>query len=215
MKKLSLFVILILLASLSCYGVIWMNYSECAYTGQCEEEGRESSGGWINQLIIEGAGYFLQSHSDFQLFLNRIELSELYGTNFKELRIILYMAGFNMNAAKGTYFELKAVSGAIPYNPIVIDKLRTFDYERFLEEKGLNSAVFSRVKGFLIKGDVTGAYESVFSDTVDLLDRLENIKKDIDKDTIPDISKLWELNQKYSDALFFGQYISMIFKEIQ
>jgi hypothetical protein len=89
-----------------------------------------------------------------------------------------------------------------------------FDYDGFLEEKGLNPAVFSSVKGFLIKGDIAGAYESTFSDTADLLERLNNIKHDIDNNTIPDISILWELNQKYSDALFFGQYISMIFKEI-
>jgi hypothetical protein len=216
MKKLSIFLILVLSISIGVFGVITGNWSETAYneTNNTGNDGKRSSTPTIKILVIQGAGYFLKSHADFQIFLNKIELAELNGADFIELQDILNTAVNSMGNTKSKYFVLKNLAAVTPYNQAVIEKLMAFDYCGFLEGKGLNFDVFFRVKGFLIKGDVTGAYESMFSDTVDLLDRLNQIKQDIDSNTIPDISKLWELNQKYSDALFFGQYISMIFKEI-
>ncbi|NIM11172.1 MAG: hypothetical protein GTO45_04210, partial [Candidatus Aminicenantes bacterium] len=191
------------------------NYSDISYDGDgSSEDGKRSSTPTIKILVIQGAGCFLKSHSDFQLFLNKIELAELNGADFIELQDILNAAINSMECANTTYFNLKNLAADTPYNQEVIEQLRTFDYDGFLEGKGLNAAVFSRVKGFLIKRDVTGAYESMFLDTVDLLDRLNQIKQDIDNNKIPDISKLWELNQEYSDTLFFGQYTAAIFFEI-
>jgi hypothetical protein len=216
MKQTKIFIILFLMTSVFIFPVIWANYSDISYDGDgSSEDGKRSSAPTIKILVIQGAGYFLKSHADFQLFLNKIELAELHGADFIELQDILNAAVNSMESAKSNYFALKNLAAVTPYNQAVIEKLRAFDYDGFLKEKGLNAAVFSRVKGFLIKGDVTGAYESVFLDTVELMDRLENIKKDIDKNKIPDISRLWELNQKYSDTMFFGQYIAAIFFEIR
>jgi len=214
MKSLKLLIPLFFLTSLCVFPVVWGNWTDGAYTsGSSGNDGKRSSSPSIKVLVIQGAGHFLKSHSDYQLFLNRVELAELAGADFSELRDILNSTISSMESTNITYFELKNLAAATPYNQEVIEKLKTFDYHGFQEGKGFNTGIFLEVKSVLSKGNVTGAYESMFSKTAGLLERLNNIKKDIDNNIIPDIYGLWELNQKYSDALFFGQYTAMILKE--
>ena len=215
MKKLILFTIVILFASIGLFGTISFNYSPIAYDGE-DSSNKAISNNQIDTLVVLGAGHFLKSHSDFLLFLSKVEIAELSGANFEELLDILISVISSMENAKTTYYDLKNLAALTPYNQAVLDKLKNFDYDSFLEEKGnLNSFVFKKVKGFLSSGDVTGAYAEMSSYLDDLLKILQTLRQGIAKNIFPEISGLWELNQKYSNALFFGQYVAIIFKAIQ
>ena len=168
----------------------------------------------IRTLIIEAAGQYIKSHSDFQLFLDKIEMAELYGVNFDELRYILNNAISSMESAKATYFELKTVAAATPYNPDVIYLLKNFDYNGFQEENGLTQEIFSMVTGYLSAGDITGTYIKMHSNTVSLLNNLYIIKQDIDESNFPKRKDLWGTAQMYSNSQFFGMYISQVFYEV-
>ena len=210
MKKLSVLIILILVVSVSVFGAVWANASERGY----EENGdsnQKSGNNQIKTLVIIGAGYFLKSHSNFQLFLNKIELSELSGANYKELQEILNAAIFSMENVRNTYFDLRNLAAATPYNQGMIDQLKNFNYKTFLEEQNLNREIFAPVKSLLSEGNVTGVYEVLFSDAGKILADLYTVKQSIDKDIFPELSNLWELNQKYSSAQLFGQYTTMVF----
>jgi hypothetical protein len=201
------------------FGTVWANWFECAY-GECPESNSSSSVagiqsvGHIGTLVIIGAGHFLKSHSDFQLFLNKYELSELHGICFEELQLILNNCIYSMESTKFTYYDLKTIAALTPYDQSVIENLKEFDYDGFLQGLNLNPAVFQKVRGFLSHGDVNGSINAIYLKTLKLLPMLYSIKIDIDKNTLPEISKLWELNQEYSNALLFGQYIAWIFKSI-
>lgn len=215
MKKIFLVLILTMCLSMGMFGVIILNDSESAYNGGGEDE-QKSGSNPIGILVVLGAGHFLESHSEFQVILKNVEMAEMSGLDDDELHGILDKAISSMESAKVTYSDLKNLAAGTPYNLEVIEKLKAFDYDGFQKGKGnLNPIVYQEVKGFLSRGDVTGTYSEMFSNTVDILENLYQLKKSIVKDILSDISMLWQLNQKYSNALFFGQYAAMIFKAVE
>lgn len=221
-KRLSIIIAIIIslvfMANLG-YGVVSGNGSERGYGGG-GGDGSKSGGKntdenpVIRNLLILGAGHFLKSHSDFQMFLNKIEFAELNGASFEELRNILIGAINSMESSKYIYFNLKTVAFATPYNQAVIDLLKGFGYDAFTYGKDLNLQVFEKLKEFLVNGDITGTYVKIHADTLEILELLYEVKQSVDSEIFPDIKDLWTLNQKYSNSLFFGQYLSMIFESI-
>ena len=60
----------------------------------------------IRDYVIEAAGYFLDSQSDFLLFSNKIELSGIQGSDYNELRGILNRSITKLKSAKSKYEEI-------------------------------------------------------------------------------------------------------------
>ena len=191
---------------------IWANYSECGFENQCEKSLTYQLS--IGDYIVESAGYYLKSHSDFLLFLERIEMSEINGMDYTEIRTIIYSAIENMEKAKESCLNLKKTAETTPYNQYVINILLSFDYGSFQEERGLNSDIFKDVENFLKRGDVRGIYGLLLENTCEILYKLYSIKDSVDEDIFPDISMLWRVNQDYMENLFLGQYTSEVFESI-
>jgi hypothetical protein len=205
MKKLRFFIAVTLIVSIGLFGVISGNDTESAYNGN-GDDGNKSVNSQIKTLVILGAGHFLKSHADFQLFLNKIELSELTGPNYDEWQGILNSAITGMESAR---------AAVTPYNQEVIERLKSFDYPGFMEKKNLTRQVFKQVENLLSQGNVTGVYEKIFLDTGVILEGLYRVKQEIDQNLFPGINNLWDLNRLYSNSLFFGQYTAMLFKAIK
>ena len=215
MKKLQLFLALTLFLSLGLSGVIILNDSESSYN-ENGTDGQKSGSSRIKTLVITGAVQFLKSHSYFQVLLNRVEMAELYGMNGDEINGILDAAFFSLERAKDTYDDLKNCAGNTSYDWAVIEKLKAFDYDGFREKNGnFNPLVFQGVQEFLSQGDVTGSYNKMFIAITTILEGLRSLKQGIYDAPSLEISTIWDLNQQYSNALFFGQYVAMIFKGIQ
>jgi hypothetical protein len=211
--KVFLGVLMLILINTFVYSYIVGNWADCGFGGGGgESKSLESFN--IRIYIIEGAGYFLNSHSGIQTFLNRVELSELNGIDFNEMREILYKAIEDMEKAKDSYYSLIKEAYRTQYNPVMINFLLKFDYDIFREEKGLNLTIFENVKNYLSRGDIRGVFSTFLSNSENILELLYNIKELMDADKLPDISILWRLNQDYIEAHLFGQYTSEIFHEI-
>lgn len=168
----------------------------------------------IEGLVIEGAGYFLESQSDTLLLLNKIELSDLDGVDYAELQLLVNNALTNMENAKGKYTSLTQIADTTPYDQTVIDQLTAFDYYSFQQANDLNSVIFGEMETYLGSGDIRGLYHKILSDTQTIIDKLTVVKAGLDAGTIPVTSDLWRLNQSYSDTLFTGQYAAEVFYEI-
>ncbi len=198
--------------NLMSFGLIMGNFGDCGFV---EDEGKGLSivkDISIKLYIIEGAGYFLNSYSDMHLFLNKVEMSELNGIDYKELRDILFRAIENMEKAKEAYYNLKQKADNTPYNQSVIDNLLSFDYKGFQKERGLNKKIFKDVESYLSKGDVRGFFTILLSNTEQILNKLYTIKESVDAEKFPEISTLWRINQDYSGTMLFGQYAAEIFQ---
>ncbi len=182
------------------------NKSEMGY----EEPGRTG----IHQYVIEAAGGFLKSQSDFLLFLNQIEMEEINGIDFAELQQIINNAVAYMENARAKYKGLTQLAGITPYDQPTIPVLMGFDYTSFQGNKGLNSVIYNQVETYLSRGDVRGLYHRLLTDTQSILDQLTVIKSAVDAQAIPKNSDLWLVNKSYCEALLFGQYAAEIFYDI-
>ncbi len=169
----------------------------------------------IRTYIIEGAGYFLASNSDFLLFLNKTETAELNGINYDEFVTILDRAIEKMEKANAVYTSLTETAAVTPYNQWFTDRLKMFDYDGFGKEQGWNTAISDEVKSYLSRGDITGFFAALLHDTGAILDILYVVKKEIGAGAFPTISHLWRANREYYQTVMFGQIAAEIFHKIK
>ncbi|MGD2091754.1 MAG: hypothetical protein PVH61_36610 [Candidatus Aminicenantes bacterium] len=222
MKKIIISMIITLsLMSLYCYGYFYANWPCLLYEGQCETDTSKQSSiqnlsPTLGQLSIEAAGFFLQSNSDYQAFLKKIELSEIYGINDEELKELITGAIENMEIAHSIYYRVWQMSKSLERNPLVLQKLAQFDYGLILEEKSLITSIFNEVERYLKKGNMPGAFERIYIDTGDILQEMKSLESMIQINSIDIIIPLcWEVNQRLLESTLFGQYISHVFYEIK
>ncbi|MCK4762511.1 MAG: hypothetical protein KAW12_09975 [Candidatus Aminicenantes bacterium] len=176
--------------------------------------GEKSSGNSIKFYVAQGASFYLKGYSDIQTLLNLIELEESNGVNFDELNNIVDSAVFHMNNAVYNYDLLIKEAEVTPLDEGFKLKLMTFDYPGFAAEKGLNIVIFQECESYLKQGDVTGMFRHTHSAFIDILGILESVKKTVEKNNLPDLTVLWELNENCAELSLFGQYASRVFYEI-
>jgi hypothetical protein len=209
---------LTVLLSLPGYALLKGNDSDKAFTGGGDGNRAEYSlGGPSNTLrgyLIEGAGYFLDSYSDMLAFLKKVEVSELQGVDFGQLRDLVNNAVTHMENANTAYVNLKGLADSTPYNPDMIWELTHFNYNNFQRDNNLNKPIFKSLQDYLWWGDVRGAYNQMLADTVTIANVLYKIKAAVDAGNLPDASFMWEANQAYSESLLFGQYMAAVFSAI-
>jgi hypothetical protein len=198
-------IIMIIFLNLNSFSWWYANHTNNAYGGDGESSPAMSG------LIIDGAGYFLESYANTLIFMKKIEWSGKTALDYNELKNLVDKALDNMKSANETYVFLKQAADAAPYNPAVIDALKHFDYDGFKEANSLNGDIFNQVKGYLVKGDIRGAYARILLDTENLIILLERIKVQVDAGDFPVIGDVWNLNHAYSQSLLFGHYLSRVF----
>jgi hypothetical protein len=173
--------------------------------------GSLSVGNTIENLVIKGAGYYLDAYSDILVFLNRMELSDMQGMNYAETRQILDRALGNMLNTLKTYEYLIKRAEVTPYNQAAISKLMDFDYDGFMQMRGLNSVIFGKVEDHLKRGDITGLLRQTYTEFTVIYWVLSSIRDELNLEKLPEMSKVWRLNERCSQVLLLGQYGSMVF----
>jgi hypothetical protein len=116
-----------------------------------------------------------------------------------------------MNHAVKTYYQLIHRAERTPYNQAFISKLMDFDYVGGMEKWKLNSVIFNKVEAFLHKGDVTGCYKHIYDECLAITWMLYPVKYDLFLNRMPELSGLWKINERCSEMLLFGQYLSRVF----
>lgn len=202
---------LIIFVSIS-YPMVIGNWSDCVVQPGCDGTERVSGTGInLSVYVVQSAGHFLNSYSLWNTFLNRVEMSELNGLDYRELRENLYRAIEEMEKANALYLDISAVAGKTAYVQPVVDCLIAFDYKTFQKEMNLNAVIFSQVQEFLANGNIRGVYNTMLLNTSIILEQLYEVKEYVDTDTFPKIQGLWQINQEYAEFGLFGQYISQVF----
>lgn len=164
--------------------------------------------------IANGAGAFLKSQADFIELLNRVEVSDANGIDFKELETLLDQSILHLETARDYYINLIQKAEATNYNTTILEKLAGFDYTGFRQARRLNGEIFQKVEALLSVGDTRGVYDALLTETNQVLDQLATIKADINLQVFPNLSTLWRTNQAYSETVLFGQYVAEVFFEI-
>lgn len=223
--RLQAILLILLMAAFSIYAfpLVYFNDGACAFEPGCDPGGEGDgsglyvplSSGLMSMYIVEGAGYVLDARAGVSTFMNRFETAELTGADFPEMRSILYGVIDNLERAKCYYMYIDYIAAFTPYRESVIERLKAFDYESFQKNGGLYSKVFDRVKERLSRGDVRGVFSSISKDIDLLLYRLYALKASIDTEKFPSVLSVWQLNQAFSENLFFGQYFAMVMYEVK
>ncbi|MGD2091396.1 MAG: hypothetical protein PVH61_34785 [Candidatus Aminicenantes bacterium] len=165
----------------------------------------------IEGYVIKGAGYYLDAYSDILVFLKRMELSDIQGMDYNESRQLLDRALDNMINALQTYERLIKKAEITPYKEAVISKLMDFDYNGFMEKRGLNSVIFAKVEDHLKRGDITGMLRQMHTEFAIIARLLSSVRDEIYVEKLPEVSIVWSLNERCSQTLLFGQYGSRVF----
>lgn len=169
----------------------------------------------IESLIINSAGYFLEGNCEFLFFLKKVETTvDPSNVNYDDLQSIINRSIEQMTKSRDTYYSLVDKANSTPYNSTVINRLIQFDYRSFKTQRGISGNPIDTLWDLLEEGDVRGVFTKLRDDTVKILDELQVIKASVDVNQFPSLSKLWRLNQLFSETMLFGQYAAEIFYEV-
>lgn len=219
----SLMILLMAALSISAFPCLYANDGECPFEPGCGEGGEgvelgiyiTSSRGLMGMYIVEGAGYVLDARAGVSTFMNRFETVELTGADFPGMRDILSRVIDDLKQAKAYYMFINFIAKITPYRGAVIERLKNFGYDDFQNRSRVYPKVFKRVKRFLKPGNVRGAFSEISKDIDSLLDQLHAMKASIDADQLPSVQSVWQLNQSFSEKIFFGQYFAMVMAQIK
>ncbi|MGD2093005.1 MAG: hypothetical protein PVH61_42980 [Candidatus Aminicenantes bacterium] len=207
----SLFFIILILSNNSLLAYISCNGSGSGYDDPDTGEDLIKNTASIDTLITEGAGYYLQGNADIQTLLNRVELQDLKGIDYLEMQRLVDSALQHITNARLTYEKLVSKAEATPYNPVVIEQLKSFDYNSFMLENRLNETIFKKAAGYLVDGDITGSFRHVLS-VVRYMEFLLTVVK-----TEMYFNRLeiyWQLNDLCAETTLFGSFIARVFHQI-
>jgi hypothetical protein len=110
--------VLVLLLPVAAFGLSWGNGVNDAYTSPPQSPIlKTASSKSLEAFIVQGASYFLQSSSDFSLFIQRYEQN---CGDVVRLQDALNNTFSNMTGTKSTYYEIKNLARQTPYNQTTI-----------------------------------------------------------------------------------------------
>lgn len=189
-------------------GAWWANEFPCLYqnSSQCES------------LVVQGASNFLQSFSNFYLFLNESELNSKYettGFDFVKANSAIENTLNNLVVSRENLSQLLSLLRKGNAESNAIQKLKSFNYEALILNRKLHPVVMDRLKYFLSRGDLEGFLEEILSDLDSMIGHSVKIQYSIQNNKIPSLNDLRVLFQEFSDCMLFGYYASLVFSEIK
>ena len=168
----------------------------------------------IESMVVEGGGYYLQANACIQSFLNQVELQDVRAIDYSELQRLIANAVEDITHARFAYERLVETAERTPYNPVVIEQLKSFYYDSFMLENRLNETIFKKVEGYLGNGDITGAFRHGLSVIKSIQWLLFIVANYVEFDQMPWIGIYWKLNELCAEFSFFGSYTARIFQSI-
>ena len=189
------------------FAIIFGNGSGGGYESESNANNAGVSGINIEMLVVEGAGHYLNAQTGVMVFLHRVEMSG----NTDESTVILQGALDSMYLAAAAYDQLIRTAEVTPYNETIIKNLKAFDYDRYMQEQGLNPFIFKEVAAYLGQGDITGMYKQTRAKMQDITGVLNLLKEDLSLFKMPPLSRVWQLNEMCYHTLIFGQYAARVF----
>jgi hypothetical protein len=160
----------------------------------------------IEDAVIEGASFFFKANAEIMTLYSHCERN--YGSylDYPNCLSSVNSALDYFTNSKEKYKRAVSIGSAAVCKSEKTGLLKNFDYDGFAIKKGLNKDAMGKVKGYLVKADVTGIYQKAADDTGKIIEMLDLIKKDLAKGIKPEITDFWTLLQSISKLMMFGNY---------
>jgi len=204
-------IIMLFLFDVSIYGYAFGNGAGNVYEPQASYSQETLS---IGAYIIQGASSFFETEVNIKGIMQMVELQNSPEFDYIVLNDLLNRAISNLDRALTVYDSLISLANVTPYNNSVIDSLKTFDYDSFKDQLGLNATIYDMVKEFLRKGNVTGMFCYIRTQFSILKENLLQIKASTSVQILPELEEFWTLNESCSSLSTFGSYGARIFYAI-
>jgi hypothetical protein len=202
---LGVFVFMMFVQNLS--ASIYGNAGDHAFVSPPPEDDKK-----LEDYVIEGAAYFLDSYSNFLKLLKQAELGKW---NPVESEKAVEAAIINMQYAVNEYKVLNQKMESHQYDQKSIDDLKKFDYNTLQKKHRLIGPIFHNVRDYLRDGKIREVYKRMLYDCKDILDALKVMQGKLKQNMFPGKTTMWDFNQSYSQALLFGEYAARVFIEIK
>ncbi|MCP4147851.1 MAG: hypothetical protein GY757_08870 [bacterium] len=203
----------IMMIAVNVFPYIYFNNAGTGYDVTSGDQKVMTAGNSINRYIEDIAANFLLAKADILTFSNLYELSDS-SIDYEEWLRVLNSAEDNIKKSMDAYSQLIQLAETTPYNQAVLDKLMNFNYPGFLSKHNLNTGIYLEVEFFLNQGNVTGAFKKIAASLDTISGILTQIKAEVNADTMPGLTDIWRINEEFSTALLFGEYVAMVFSEI-
>jgi hypothetical protein len=182
--------------------------------GDSPTDGKSIGVNEIEGYVIEGAGNYLEAKSSIEAILNRVEYKDVKGIDYDELSLLAVNALVKIQAAAAAYEQLIDIAEKTPYNQVVIDRLKSFDYDRFMGENNLNPVIFKEAALYLSGGDITGIYKHTYREVKAIESLLLTVKESVSMRTLPGIPVFRQLNEQCCATSLFGSYCARVFHQV-
>ncbi|MCP5107955.1 MAG: hypothetical protein GY950_31490 [bacterium] len=160
----------------------------------------------IEKLVTEGASFYFKASAQMMALCAEAEILPKTDYNIsKSLLLVRSVLGY-MKESRLKYLHAAQVGITAGYVSNRLSLLKTFSYDSFSQEQGLNERVKNRVKGYLTNGDVTGFYQAVAIELEGVITVLQDIEKSLQSNTPPPVTTFWTLLQKHSELTLMGNY---------
>jgi hypothetical protein len=166
----------------------------------------EAKSGTIENLVIEGSSLYFKANAEIMNLYAEAEILPNVEYNDSKSLALVQAALEYLKESKSKYLQAIQMGTAVGYVESKINLLKTFNYDRFAVEYGLNETVKNRVKGFLKNGDVIGYYKEIADELDGLMVILTDMEKSLQDRVRPSLPVFWNLLQKLSELTLFGNY---------
>ena len=163
----------------------------------------------IEGSVIEGAIHFLEAQSQVNLLLKEVERSARQPLDHASALAHADKAISELEKSIEQYDQAISVGKQKGYLDEKIQKFKIFNYDVFGSARGLNRDVMTVVKAYFTAGNILGAYQQRVEHLSEILIILHQIKEKLTDQQTPDISLVWNLYQRFSEASLFGNYCTI------
>jgi hypothetical protein len=224
MKSITIFVtVLIVFCVTPVYPLVYMNYFCNNLSPQCQPANntqppntpQEVFDGYQNLAYLQAkaANNFLTASGNWSLFLAKFEMAEVSQVDYLELSSILKGTIQKIGEAENILIRINEASRQYQVNPTAQENLKNFDYKWFCTKNNLNPAIMSEVECYLNTGDILAIPDKIRENLADIKNQIEWFRQSVERQE-PNIDEMYTINQNLLTMAIFGQYTSMIFREV-
>ena len=165
----------------------------------------------IESQVIDGSSLFFQGMSAVMGLFYEGEKGSKDG-NFPNSVNLIDVAVNKLKMSREKYLGAIQMAKSVDMRLCDFTYLEKFDYEQFVEEKGLNTVIAMDVKSYLFAGNVVGFYQRIADDIDGLIKRLVALKVKLNNKLSLYQEDYWLILQQGSRLLLFGNYGTVIGK---
>ncbi len=224
MKTITIIIILTVFCVTPAYPLVYMNYFCNNLLPQCPPANNTQPPNTpqeVDQFQNENLAYlqakvaanFFEASGHWNIFLSKIEMIGVSRVDYIETNNILKKTVLKIEEAERILTRICIASRQYQVNASSKEKLTNFDYKWFCATHNLNQAVMSEVECYLRTGDILAVPDRIRENLAEIRNQIEGFRQSVERQE-PNIDEMYTINQNLLTMAFFGQYTSMIFREV-